>query len=260
MTQISPVHRVRNVSRLTGPIIGLLLLVVLPACSKPGDVPRDDSFEDGQEVLRGIPVTSLQFSDSYLQEIATQLVREARSRGIDEISAQNRVDGLLRLEASLGGSHLALDRVNELVSHLVGNDASPWAKLRQRAELQLGRRNDEGARRVMALLERWRRRKANIAFEYLSSNYSRFISSAEWERRFHEFIAGRPVDVATWAWLLMQDDPGKLRKRYGRVSAELAFRNYLESRGVGGAKEARQLFSVPGIEIAEEVASTSPRD
>jgi hypothetical protein len=258
MTQISPMGDVWSVSHRTRQGIALLLLVIISACRKPNDVPRN-SFDDDQVVLRSTPITDLQFNDVMLQEIATQLVREARSRGINEISGQNRIDCLLRLEASLGRSHLALDRVNELVSHLIANDAGPWAKIRQRGELQSNGRT-EGARRVATLLARWRRRKADIAFEYLSSNYSRFISSAEWERRFHEFIAGEPLDVATWAWLLVQDDPQRVRQRYGRVSAELAFRNYLEVRGVGGANEARRMFSVPGIEITEEIATIPPRD
>jgi hypothetical protein len=233
------------------------LLPVLMGCNGPAETRRGDDFAVAEDVLPTRPVTDLQFKDVLLQEIATHLVREARSRGIEEVSGATRIECLLRLEASLGRSQLALDRVNELVSHFTANDAGSWAKIRQQTEMRFGRRKDEGARRVNALMERWRHRKAEIAFEYLSSNYSRFISSAEWERRFHEFVVAQPADTATWAWLLMQNDPEGLRQLYGRVNAELAYRNYLEARGVGGAKEARQLFSVPGIEISEDSTPAS---
>lgn len=142
---------------------------------------------------------------------------------------------------------------------MVSHDSGPWARLRQQAESRFVGRTDEGARRVEDLLARWRRTKSNIAFEYLSSNYSGLISSPEWERRFHEFIAPQPLDVATWGWFLLQHDPEQLRRRYGRANAELAYRNYLEKRGIGGASEARRAFSVPGIAIAEEASTSQTR-
>ncbi|HEX6082984.1 MAG TPA: hypothetical protein VF266_00560 [Thermoanaerobaculia bacterium] len=217
-----------------------VLLLVIAACSK---APSAAVNESPPEPARSAPVTDLEFKDVMLQEIATHLVREAQRRGIHEVSGRNRLDRLLRLEAMLGKSEIALARVNELVPHLTNHDASEWAKLRQRAEAEFSGRNDPTSQRVADLLARWRARKTDIAFGYLSSNYDRFISRAEWERRFHDFVAARPADAATWGWLL-------LRENASHGDAETAYREYLKRTGAGTAGEAEELFSVPGVQIA----------
>jgi hypothetical protein len=215
------------------------ILLVLTACGK---APSTAVSEPPAAPIRSVPVTDLEFKDVMLQEIATHLVREAQSRGIHEVSGRNRVERLLRLEASLGKSEVALARVNELVSHLTNHDASDWAKLRNRAEVEFSGRNDPVATRVVDLLTRWRVRKTDVAFGYLSSNYERFISRAEWERRFHDFVSARPTDAATWGWLLLREDASY-------ADAETAYRNYLKLTGAGNAREAEELFSVPGVQI-----------
>lgn len=223
------------------------MLLIVAACSKP---PSATVSEPPPEPVRSVPVSDLEFKDVTLQDIAMQLVREAKLRGIHEVSGRNRIERLLRLEASLGNSEVALARVNELVRHLTNHDASEWANLRQRAEAEFSGRNDPVAMRVVDLLTRWRERKADIAFEYLSSNYTRFISRMEWERRFHDFVAARPADAATWGWLLLREDAAAPAKEYGRADDETAYRYYLRMIGLGNAREAEELFSVPGVRIA----------
>ncbi|MGZ5432694.1 MAG: hypothetical protein ACXW31_10360 [Thermoanaerobaculia bacterium] len=77
------------------------------------------------------------------------------------------------------------------------------------------------------------------------------MSSMEWERRFHDFVAARPVDAATWGWLLLRANEQATKQQYGRADAETAYRYYLELTGLGDGREAKRIFSVPGIEIAE---------
>jgi hypothetical protein len=213
-----------------------LLLLLLGACSQPASTPATDIEERPREIARAAPVSDLQFNDYQLQVIAMDLIREARSRGIEEISGRNRIERLLLLESSLGTSQHALDRVNELTRHLLAADASRWAKLRQRAELDLANRTDPDATRARELIAAWQREKSAIAFRYLSSNYTRFISSMEWERRFHEFIATRPADVAAWAWLLAHDNA-----QTPHADAETAYRNYLAETGAAEPSTARVL-------------------
>jgi hypothetical protein len=222
------------------------ILLVVTACGRPSSPP---AVELAEEPVRAAPVTDLDFRDVILQRIADDLVREARFRGIEEVSGRNRVERLLRLEATIGKSEAALQRVNQLTSHLLDHDASEWAELRQRAEVEFTGRNDPVARRVLDLLVRWRHKKSDIAFRYLSSNYTMFINRMEWERRFHDFVAARPADAATWGWLLLREDPDAPRQEYGRADAEAAYRYYLKLIGRGNAREARELFSVPGVQI-----------
>ena len=227
------------------------VLLVLVACSNPPAAEVGELPEEQRAAVRAVPVSDLEFTDVILQNIATDLVREARLRGIEEVSGRNRVERLLRLEASIGRSQAALERVNQLVSMTTSHDASDWAKLRQRAEAEFSGRNDPVAGRVLDLLARWRHEKSDIAFRYLSSNYTHFISRMEWERRFHEFVAARPADAATWGWLLLREDQSGPAREYGRADAETAYRYYLKRIGVGNARLARQLFSVPGVRIIE---------
>jgi len=228
------------------------LLLIVTACSSPPG-PGVGELPEGQpdDAVRAAPVTDLEFTDVILHGIARELVAEARLRGIQEISGRNRVDRLLRLEAAMGNSEAALQRVNQLVSLMVAHDASEWARLRQRAETEFSGRHDPVARRVTDLLVRWRHEKSDIAFRYLSSNYTYFISRMEWERRFHDFVAERPADAATWGWLLLREDADAPAREYGRADAETAYRYYLKRIGLGNAREAEQLFSVPGVAIAE---------
>lgn len=231
--------------------VAAIVLAVVTACSKPPSPPVQELAEAPREDVRAAPVSDLEFSDEILQSIALDLVREARLRGIEEVSGRNRVERLLRLEATIGRSEAALERVNQLVGLLTNHDASEWARLRQRAELEFSARKDPVAKRVLDLLARWRVEKSEIAFRYLSSNYRMFMSRMEWERRFHDFVAQRPADAATWGWLLLRENPEAPRREYGRADAETAYRYYLKHIGVGNAREAQQLFSVPGVQIAE---------
>ena len=87
-------------------------------------------------------------------------------------------------------------------------------------------------------------------FRILSSNYSTpYFTTLEWERRFHEFLAERPADAATWGWLVLREYRAITMRQYGRADAEMAYRFYLESSGLGDGREARELFSVPGADI-----------
>ena len=222
----------------------LLTLVVLAACSSPDPEPAE------QPRAPSAPIADLQFNDYELQKVATHLRRKAELQGIHTSPGRNRVERLLALEASLGVSNLAFNRVSELAARMTVTDVSQWAKLRQRAERDFANRDDETARRVRDLLARWQRRKSEEVYAYLSSNYeSTYITSLEWERRFHAFVTERPMDAATWGWLLLREHPEDARGQYGRADAESAYRFYLEYSGLGDGREARLIFSVPGVEI-----------
>lgn len=222
------------------------MLLLLSACGSPS-TPTENAVP--AQKLEPIPISDLQFNDYGLQDIASRLGREARLRGIDSIPARHRIDALLRLEASLGRSTAAMARVDVLVSHITATDIGEWAELRRRAAREVAGKNDEVSRRVHDLLWRWEQEKAESTLRYLSSNYERFISHAEWERRFHEFVSKRPMDAATWAWLLYRHRAEVTRQHYGKANPELAYRHYLVTGGFGKAEEARQLFSVPGVTI-----------
>jgi hypothetical protein len=224
----------------------LVVLLAMMACSDD----RTPVREQPREPEREVSLDDLRFSDEPLQAIANRLVAEARRRGIQTSSGRTRIDRLLRLEAFLGGT-LAQTRVNRLAAQLVLNDVSDWATLRQQAERDFARGSDETSVRVRDLLVRWRRRKAEIAYTFLSSNYrQRFISSDGWEQRFHEFVSERPYDAATWGWLLLRAHAGDARAQYGRADSETAYRFYLEFAGLGDGREARRVFSVPGVQVA----------
>jgi hypothetical protein len=229
----------------------LALLLMLVACGRPSSPPAREVAGDVRDASRTVPISDLHFQDHLLEEIAADLVRRARARGIDVSSGRNRVERLIRLEASLGGSTVALERVNSLAAQVTAHDAGRWAKLRQRADLELSSRDDEVSERVRDLLQRWQLRKTDTAWSHLSSNYKYFIGRDGWEREFHEFISARPADAATWAWLILRDDASSVKQQYGKADAETAYRFYLELSQLGDAREARRTFSVPGIEILE---------
>jgi hypothetical protein len=196
------------------------------------------------------PIDDLHFNDAQLERIAGVLVQQARSHGIHTSAGRNRIERLLSLESQVGTSDLALNRVDKLVSDMTMTDATQWSKLRRSAAGTYARRDDAAARRVKDLLRRWQREQLEIISDYLSSNYSKpYIASLEWERRFHQFAARRPIDAATWGWLLLQSHRAEVMKQYGRADSEMAYRYYLEFSGLGDGREARLVFSVPGVEI-----------
>lgn len=222
------------------------MLLVLAACSSPPPAPVVETSAPPPAA----PIGDLSFNDSTLHAAATTLKQQARLRGIETSRGRTRVERLLALEAEIGGSAAALNRVNELMSYMTATDMSLWAKLRQRADRDLAGRDDEAARRVRDLLGRWSRRKSEEVFRYLSSNYqTHIIWPIEWERRFHSFIAERPVDAATWGWVVLQYHGQDAWQQYGRADAESAYRFYLELSGLGDGREARRIFSVPNVAI-----------
>jgi hypothetical protein len=237
----NPYHRLR-MKRI------LLLAVLLSACS---DRPATsvDTTAAPREASMSAPITDLRFNDYLLQQIADDLVRKARGRNITTVSGRHRVDRLLVLEASLGHSTRAMERVNRLVLDLTETDISRWAELRKRAAAEFRGRSDPISLRVSDLLERWQIAKLESASRYLSSNYRNYISTPEWERRFHEFISKRPIDEATWAWLVLHYESAETRREYGRADSESAYRLYLVQNSFGTGRHARELFTVPGIEI-----------
>lgn len=240
----------------------VVAVLILAACSNPS-APVSEIADEPPQPGRAAPVTDLEFQDAQLQPIAMELIREARLRGIEESVGRNRAERLIALEASLSDSRRALDCIDTLAAEITATDASQWAQLRQDAERDFAARDDETARRVRSLLAGWRRRKSESAYDYLSSHYTTtYVRSYEWERRFHDYVRERPIHAATWAWLVWRDYAGAARQQYGRADAESAYRYYIESSGLGDRREARMIFSVPGIQIAdapEPSAQRSPR-
>ena len=231
--------------------LGVLLLLVA-ACSNDRSVPAT-VVEVEAPVVR--PITDLTFDDPGLQEIAARLVAEAQERGIEESAGATRVERLLALEGKLGRGSRALERVEALVVRLTATDGSQWAKLRRRAEHEFNGRNDELARRVTDMLVRWKRERLHVSMRYLSSNHGEgYIKTMEWERRFADFVAARPVDAATWGWLVAREHRADVAAQYERADAESAYRFYLEFSGLGTGRDAERVFSVPGIEIRETAA------
>lgn len=226
------------------------VMLILIGCSGETSNPAPEVVHQTPVVTVTAPVSDLTFNDDQLQQIAGKLIAEARLRGIEAVPGANRVERLLWLEGQLGNSSHALTRANALVTQMTASDASQWGKLRQQAAREFSTRDDEVARRVNDLLMRWQKRKSESAFRYLSSNYETiYMSSWNWEQRFHDFVIERPIDAATWGWLLLRMHAEDARKQYGRADAESAYRFYLEFSGLGTGREAREIFSVPGIEI-----------
>lgn len=224
----------------------LPLLVFMAACSNPAP----DRPLAHEPPPPSAPISDLHFKDEQLQAIATHLRQQARWRGIETSAGRNRIERLLALEAAVSGEGPAFRRVNYLMRVVTATDASQWGKLRQRAEKEFARRDDDAARRVLDFLARWQRRKAEIAANYLSTNYeTTHIPSIEWERRFHDFITERPYDAATWGWLVLTEYANEAQQQYGRADSESAYRFYIVFSGLSDGREARRIFSVPGIEL-----------
>lgn len=238
---------------------GIAVVLILLGCGGETPTPATEVDDQPPVITVTAPLSDLRFKDEQLQQIAERLIPEARRRGIEAVPGANRVERLLWLEGQLGSSSHALARANELVTHLTTTDASQWGKLRQQVAREFSTRDDEVAKRVNDLLRRWQQRKAESAFRYLSSNYkTAYMTSWNWEQRFHDFVTERPIDAATWGWLLLRMHAADAQKQYGRADAESAYRFYLEFSGLGNGREAREIFSVPGIEISEpQAAKTS---
>jgi len=231
---------------------GTAVLLILIGCSNEPSTPAAAVEDQPATTTVTAPVSDLRFNDEQLQHIAENLIREARLQGIDAVPGQNRVERLLWLEGRLGRSSHALTRTNALVAQLTVTDASQWGKLRQQAAREFGPRDDEVAARVNDFLRRWQQRKTESVFRYLSSNYrTTHITSLHWEHRFHDFVTERPMDAATWGWLVLREYAEQARKQYGKANSESAYRFYLEFSGLGDGREAREIFSVPGIEIRD---------
>jgi hypothetical protein len=231
-------------------VLVAVALLLLNACGSPPAAPDPAAGAPPRDAVSSYPLAELRFNDERLQAAADNLIQRARLRRVEACVGRTRIEGLLWLEASVGTGSTALWRVNELVFHLTASDASRWADLRRQAEKDFRGRGDAAAVRVRDLLGRWTQEKSVIAFRFLSSNYDmRFISSDEWERRFHDFVAAKPMDAATWAWLVRHVHGDAVRRQYGRADDELAYRYYLELAHLGDGREAREVFSVPGIEI-----------
>lgn len=224
----------------------LLVLLLLVGCS------GTESPAVSEPKAPTAPIADLHFNDYELQQIAEGLVREARSRGIEQSPGTNRVERLLSLEASLGASDLALKRVNELTPQLTATDMTQWAVLRKAAEGEFHGRRDETGTRVNEMLSLWQRRKLSEAMSHLSSNYTALrIESLEWEKRFRNFVEERPIDAATWGWLVARECGTLVAQQYGSTDAESAYRFYLEFSGIGTRHDAQRIFSVPGTLIRE---------
>ena len=128
------------------PVVAAML--VLSACSDPSPPPAQDIADESLPVAPAAPITDLRFKDDRLQAISADLTREARFRGIEVSSGHNRVERLLSLEASLGGSSLALNRVNALVVEMTARDVSQWARVRQKAGRDFSKGDEALPRRV----------------------------------------------------------------------------------------------------------------
>ena len=204
-------------------------------------------------IVAAAPIADLHFNDPQLQAIATELAAQARARGITATSGRNAIERLLALESSLGSSDRALRRANKLAADLMMSDSSQWARLRARTQSEFAGRNEAVAQRVSDFFVRWKREQLDIAFDFLSSNYSsKFIPPIEWEQRFHRFLIRRPFDAATWGWVVLRGYGRMTEQQYGHADSELAYRFYLESTGLGDQREARDVFSVPGIAIKSD--------
>lgn len=231
---------------------GTAVVLILLGCGDESPAPAIAIDDQPPAITVTAPVSDLRFKDDQLQQIAEKLIGEARLRGIEAVPGPNRIERLLWLEGRLGNSSHALSRTNALVTQLTATDASQWGKLRQQAAREFGTRDDEVAERVIDMLTRWQQRKSESVFRYLSSNYkTTHITSWNWEQRFHDFVTERPMDAATWGWLLLRVHAKEARQQYGRADSESAYRFYLEFSGLGNGREAREIFSVPGIEISD---------
>ena len=226
-----------------------VLFLLLAMCSGRDAV--RPAAEPAAEPVITRPITDLHFKDEELDFIAANLRLKAERRGIRESSGATRVERLLALEASIGGQSFAMQRVNAITSRLMMNDGSRWAKLRARADAEFRGREDEVAKRVIDLLDRWQRRRLAETMSYLSSNYAdgSHLWHLEWEVRFAAFAAERPLDAATWGWLVARALREDVAAQYGRVDEEHGYRFYLELSGLGTHRDARRLFSVPGIAV-----------
>jgi hypothetical protein len=180
------------------------------------------------------------------------LTRQAKARGIAAVSGETAIERLLVLEAALGAPPRASRRADDLAARFIARDATQWSRMRGEMAGEFHERDGEEAMRVRDFFDRWHRRRHDEAMRFLSSNYSTiYVPTLEWERRFHDFVAENPRDAVTWGWLFQRRDGACVKRQYGRVDGELAYRFYLEFSGLGDGREARRLFSVPGTAFVE---------
>ena len=226
----------------------LTAVLLLIACSRGDAVRPVNDFAVEPPPSR--PITDLHFNDEQLKAIAETLVRQAQRRGVQESAGATRAERLLSLEASLGAPPLALRRVDRLAAELTYTDTSQWAALRRAADREFRGRDNAIAKRMTAMLDGWQRQRLASAMSYMSSNYtSRYIKSIEWERRFADFLAAHPADAAAWGWLVAREYKADVAAQYERADAEQGYRFYLELSGLGTHRDARRVFSVPGVAI-----------
>jgi hypothetical protein len=232
-------------------VLSSLLCLVVSACSAPSAPP--ENRDDRRPQLTEASIGDLHFKDEQLEAIAKVLVEKAKRRNIDTSVGTNRVERLVSLESGLDAPPSALHRVNYLVIRLTQTDRSEWARIRQRAERDFCGRDDEQSLRVCDLLQRWHQHRTESVRSFLSSNYTApWIPEMEWERRFHDFVAARPLDAGTWGWLLLRERRDTVRQQYDRADAESAYRFYLEFTGFGTGRDSRNAFSVPGVAMASD--------
>jgi len=230
-------------------VVWLFFLGFASACSAPD--PRADSLEVSRPRAIEASIADLQFNDEQLDAIATALIDTAKKRGIESSSGTNRIERLIALEAALDAPPAALHRVNYLVLQLTQTDRSEWARMRQKAERDFCARAEPEPVRVCDMLRRWHQYRTASVMSFLSSNYEhQWIPEMEWERRFHEFAAARPMDAGSWGWILLRERREMVEQQYDRADAESAYRFYLEFTGFGTGRDARNAFSVPGVAIA----------
>lgn len=231
--------------------VSLLAFLTLAACSAPPS--PVESRDDLRQPPAEASIADLHFNDGQLDAIATALVDRAKGRNIETSAGATRIERLISLEAALDATPSALHRVNYLVLRLTETDRSEWARIRQRAERDFCGREDVASLRVCDLLQRWHQHRSESVRRFLSSNYeAQWIPEMEWERRFHEFVAARPHDAATWGWMLLRERSDAVRKQYDRSDAESAYRFYLEFTGFGTGRDARNAFSVPGAAMTRD--------
>lgn len=220
----------------------------LVAC---GDGGRVDPPRDAVEALTPVPVAH--FADPELQAIATALAEEAERRGIRSVRGRwNRVEALIELEAELDAPPLVLDHVNAVAMQAVRTDAGHWPSIRSRELERCRNREDATCLRTRDLLERWYRHRLAIITENLGDETRVYrYGGREWEGFFHDFVRRIPRDAATWGWIVSRHAGDDVRASIGRDDGEAAYRYYLVMTRLGTSREAKAVFSVPGVELRE---------
>jgi hypothetical protein len=224
-------------------------VLLASACGEDRTPQVARSASTGARSAPAASIDDLEFRDLELNAIAKRLIAEAHRRKLRTTFAGNRVERLVALEAALGASPFALDRVNEITLDLTSGDTGPWARLRGRARRDFQRGHDESSRRVRSMLDDWEREKRMVILRAISEPARAWalFGDLEWEFYFHDFVKARPVHAGTWGWLVLIDRKAEIEREYGRADSETAYRYYLGLTRLGMDSEARDLFSVPGV-------------